>query len=1001
MKISLLHLTDIHMKEDKNWLDNKISLIVNALRIELQNISKCFIIVSGDIANIGSIEEYNRAEVFFAKLKTSLERFCTTTEFQYIFTPGNHDCNINYDTQSRRNSLKRVDYASLGDDQSVINLGLELQKDFWTFYSKFSSLPENKLFYTLTSQVGEKKIRFNCYNTAWMSEKEEKVGNLFYPVDYIKKDQKKSENFDLNVGIFHHPLNWFSPNTEKNNKKELKKYLEDNNSILFFGHEHEEDHTKNTDIKNDRETLYFAGKLLQNNKNNDSGFQIVEIDILENQGTIKSYNYKKEAYLQDTEKSFTIYGSELLNREFATNYSFAKKLNMLLLPLKFEGRERTTLADIYIYPDLEPIDKESKKIDNNYFDSESILLEKDFNTLIIEGETQSGKSSLTHMIYQRYIDLNRYPILLEGRDLMRDDLKKVLERAYNKQYSDNNFAVYYQYFKSGKILLIDNLQDIDYNSNSIIEIIKSLQRLFPQIIITTSSIYNHLSRIESEFENIKCYALKSLGYKKRNSLIEKYHKLSESPLTIDDQNILDKTKHSFNQVQVVLGNKLMPSYPVYILSILQSLNNPTPYNLEQTSYGYCYQALIYVALTKKASIKNEDIDSYFNFLSEFAFHLHQTQKNFFNNTDLAKFYKDYEAKYLAKPLEEIKKNLLSANIFLVDDDDSCYKFCYDYIFYFLVSKKIAELITSEQGKNLIRDLCNNLHIEKNASILILTAHHTKDDFLIDETTFASMTPYDNLQPISLTKDDKFYNLIKEIVKEVSSDIAHSSDPKKERNKMLEANDENERKENNRSQNRPIDDEKYKSMHQAFRAIEIVGQIIKNRKGSLDKEKLTSIITEIYNTGFRTVTHLGNILEETKQDYVQSLRKKIDEGDSKKDIEKIINNFFQLITFQFCLNMFSKLVHAVGNKDLKNLFDDVAKNLNTPAAKLVTFSIKSYYDKISSRELEELAKEFSNNQVALSILRARTSSYLYNNYVDYKKKQRFASILDIKISPRLV
>jgi len=51
-------------------------------------------------------------------------------------------------------------------------------------------------------------------------------------------------------------------------------------------------------------------------------------------------------------------------------------------------------------------------------------------------------------------------------------------------------------------------------------------------------------------------------------------------------------------------------------------------------------------------------------------------------------------------------------------------------------------------------------------------------------------------------------------------------------------------------------------------------------------------------------------------------------------------------------------------------------------------------------LERLAKDLEGNIVALSILRARVKAYVYNNFVDYKDKQRIAAYLDMRISPAL-
>lgn len=324
-----------------------------------------------------------------------------------------------------------------------------------------------------------------------------------------------------------------------------------------------------------------------------------------------------------------------------------------------------------------------------------------------------------------------------------------------------------------------------------------------------------------------------------------------------------------------------------------------------------------------------------------------------------------------------------------------------YIYYFLIARKIAEIIGTKDGKDIVNKLCKNLHSEKNANILILTAHHSKDDYLIDEATFATMVPFDNLEPITLKRDDNFYKLIEGIVKQVSSDIIQSDkNPREERSKMLDNQDRNQKKidksKSNIDEEQEEADESLWPMFQAFRAIEIVGQIVKNRKGSIEKDRLISIVTELYNTAFRTINFFGGLFNNTKEDLVKSLSNRVESGDTKQEIEKKINSFFQYISLQVCLNMFSKLVYSVGNKDLKTLFEQVSTNIDTPAAKLVTFSIKTYYDRMSGRELQALAKEFSDNPVALSILKSRVRSYIYNNNIDYKNKQKIASALKMKI-----
>ena len=55
---------------------------------------------------------------------------------------------------------------------------------------------------------------------------------------------------------------------------------------------------------------------------------------------------------------------------------------------------------------------------------------------------------------------------------------------------------------------------------------------------------------------------------------------------------------------------------------------------------------------------------------------------------------------------------------LITIQDDEWKFLYEYIYYFLVARKLADIIGKE-GKSEIKYLCENLHIEKMQKSLFL------------------------------------------------------------------------------------------------------------------------------------------------------------------------------------------------------------------------------------------------------------------------------------------
>lgn len=80
--------------------------------------------------------------------------------------------------------------------------------------------------------------------------------------------------------------------------------------------------------------------------------------------------------------------------------------------------------------------------------------------------------------------------------------------------------------------------------------------------------------------------------------------------------------------------------------------------------------------------------------------------------------------------------------------------------------------------------------------------------------------------------------------------------------------------------------------------------------------------------------------------------------------------------------------------------DVALSIGTPAAKLVSFSINSYYNIVKYSDIADLAKEFENNPVALFIFKARVKSYIYNNHLDKREVQRIVDLLKMEIKPSI-
>ncbi len=1000
MEIGLIHITDLHLEDTTNITDRIFSLCA-VINNDLSVVNKRYLIITGDIVNHGRAEQYAKANEIFKRILND----CKIDKI--IMVPGNHDCNFNYDNQIRKNIIKNIDYNTLGNDGSVIAQAIEVQKDFWNFYSKFNELPNSKLAYEIIDRINNVKISFKCFNTAWMSSKEEKVGTLFFPVKLI--NDKRKEESNISIAVFHHPVEWFSPNTEPNNRNEFQDYLDTISNIKLIGHEHENKSIFRTDLDTNINVLEFSGEIFNNNNDSHSGFQIIKIKPENNKLLLSKYLWNNDLYVKkNNEKEIPL--KKISKRKLKIKEHFWNELDDIKIPIQIEG-QRIPLSRVYVYPDLEERKEDFKELDS-YIDSSQLLKNTKFKKVILDGESQIGKTSLLSMLFKEFYNLGLYPFLLNGKDINDASIDKLIQKRFKEIYSDDSqIDRYFQQEKDKKVILIDDFHRIGIKDpRKLNQFINDISNKYSKIIIATDSSAELSAEVQSVFNYYDKLTIKPLGYKKTDDIITNYFECKNDFLSLGEQEKLSKIKSAFNQIRGLLGDKILPSYPIFILSLLRTLDEAT-YSLNETSYGYCYESLLYFAFKSKAKLNENQLTYYLSFLEQLAFDLFKKNTTSFEDTYLRAFYDKYKKIRIIDDFSKLEKNLLES--YILKKYDNTYQFGYKYIYYFLAAKHIAGLINEDEGRKIIKDLFDKLYLEENANILVFITHHTKDNNFIEESVLKAMEPFENIEPITLKKDCNYYSLISGLAEDITKEILETDiSPEKRRKENLEKIDNNYNKSNNYD---ITENDVVRPYITAFKAIDIVSQIIKNRVGYLTKDNLVTYINELYLTGFRMIGAIGETYNNAKDELVNDLVNSIIDDIEKKAIkkkylmtesidrsviEKKVNRFFEIINLQICLGVFSKLVESAGinDKKVKEIYSIVAENINSPAAQLVTFSIKSYYYGVSVKEIKDLAEKFKKNPVALKILKARVISYVYNNYIGYKKKQQISEILKLKLIP---
>ncbi|MDH5572381.1 MAG: hypothetical protein OEY89_11485 [Gammaproteobacteria bacterium] len=612
------------------------------------------------------------------------------------------------------------------------------------------------------------------------------------------------------------------------------------------------------------------------------------------------------------------------------------------------------------------------------------------------------------MLYIHYADTGFYPILINGNDISgRAEIKDIVNTQYNRQYESTRD--YWSIDKAKRILLIDDIDEWSANSKNLSLFIASIEEHFEHAIAFIDELSN-LSDKSTEnnyFSCFKSYSIRHLGHKKRNEIIKKCI-ANDERMEFDNNNSeqlarLDKdTKH----INTIIGSNIVPSYPIFIVTIFHTVESATPQDLSKTSYGHCYHAMITINLSR-SGIKAGDIHVCFNFLTELAYFMFDKKSKKITDTEFNEFSTKYKNNFVIQ--DNIIDALIRANI--LKNKDGIYYFQYIYIYYYFVAKYISQKMDDASVKNKVSELMLNIHFKDNANIIIFITHHTNNRNLLDDITISAMSTFDQFKEATLSGDEKLF------IKSLHSNLEcaklpdHSHDVKSEREESLARND---KLTPNISQIDDDNEEESNSLvveiRKSAKSMEIIGQILKNQYGSLERDKLKQLFEEGQNVGLRLLKSFIDLMEDNGDMFECYVRSRLDKLSkdkgvalTKDEIDKKSQKFVAQFSYSVIFGWLHKIVDSLGYDKLIEVADEVNDKTSTVASKLINLSIHTWYTKkLDLNKIKLLHHEFDNdkNQQAVYLLKDIVSRHIYMHPIDYKDKQKIDSILNFTVQNQI-
>ena len=706
---------------------------------------------------------------------------------------------------------------------------------------------------------------------------------------------------------------------------------------------------------------------------------------------------KKKETRKDEEKRMSL---KKTNEQFdKITDQTRNRLNDTEIELVNKRVRKVSLEDIFVWPDLKELDEELDHYAKAVSSKEIVNTGK-FS--LIFGEEQSGKTTLSKRFFHEFIKNNMTPVLLDGSQIKRYDISALISRELSKQYRSPE---YYQ-GNNHKVLIIDDFHNCNLNNKYINRLLDFVKSSFHRVIILSIDLYQYKSVEIDSLEGFRHYEILNFGHVKRAEIIEKWVSLGIVE-SIDQASLYREVDECKLKVDALTRGGILPAKPIFILSILQMSEAMMPQNINLTSYGHCYQYLIYKAL-EKSKVRNSEVDTYINFLTELGYAIYKNDGNSLDNSNWEKFVNRYGKKYLSVDSGKILNTLVSSSVLIQENKSVSFK--YSYIYYFFAAKYLSEeLSNSEEIKNTIRELLASLHREESANIIIFITHHSKDDWVLDEIQICLMEVFEEYRRAKLEKDSlEFLTGFLDSIPELVLEYRKIEDERRHRDENLDKNSserglkKESRNRNRKEIERDAPDLFYK-INTTFKGIEIIGQIIRNRHGSLSKEKLVALADQAYGVGLRFLEYFLNISDLAREEVINVIQRTLEENPSitNQELEDEVQSIFLLLTYGAIYGALRKISMAIGSREADQVYKIIEKSNPTPAIKLINQSIYMQFSKnMDIDQIKKLHEVLLKNPTCQRILKEIVIQHIYMYPVEYADKQRIAEILRIPVDTQL-
>lgn len=647
------------------------------------------------------------------------------------------------------------------------------------------------------------------------------------------------------------------------------------------------------------------------------------------------------------------------------------------------SHEGIKLTDIFVLPPLTTYathERSKAQLLEHQIQTVSTLLARGHT--LIHGPEMSGKTALARYLFIHLSMSGDAVLFVDIKDSHGAPNDGTFKTLYEQQFS-GDYELWSQ--TPHKTAVVDNVDSAPRSR----KFINSLKERFERVVVfmTTDTFISYYrdDRTVADFSEVR---LGQLTYVQQERLIRARLVAKEHGAVADGT--VDQVE---KQVDNIIHRSIVPRYPFYVLSIVQTFEGYMPSNLSITSYGHCYHALIIAKLIKAGvDRKDEDLNACFNFAEHLAFALYQAgfsdHSTKSRDFDIEKFIRQYRDTYVIPTW--LLSRLRDKEYGIISDNGM---FSIPYMYYYFLGKYLAGTKTDE-AQAVVEGMCSKSYIRSNHLTLLFVIHHATDNRVIDAIVRIASDTLRQIKPASLSTDEtsRFQLLVRRLPETVLNDGDVEQERRREREARDEAASSDADKENDLV---AADDDLLEQVNDWYRMLknnEILGQVLRSRYGRLTRDEITSTIETISEGGLRLV----NYILKDEQDIEELARFFNERMGDNASYDQIVS-FVRFASFVWTMTNIEQVVSCVNGANIKEVLADIVRRRQTPAYDLI-----GYFSQLDgARELNDDVKKSlrtllrrHSDPFIKAVLSLRTQHYMNTHRSERTVEQGICDLLGI-------